>query len=276
MVRRRWPSTNPRSSASPPSSAWRTDPGRRGRILGARCLHGGAGRSLHAHDPSSGLPPAAVEALGSTSHAARLGACGARGNRWTQRPDHSHGSQPCGRCSRMCTRSLSPASDFGCGTARLFPPPGRRKVSSSPLPIPGAVAKLVRRPRLDTLIKLHVDGRLDSRRRQFLRPRRRAPDGQAGAALARHLQTPRPRRHPSFLLRPAGPRQRASIRSRATRSPETEARRPIAPMSPITMTSRTISTNSSLIRRWVYTCAYFADDHMDLARAQAPPPTSST
>ena len=132
---------------------------------------------------------------------------------------------------------------------------------------PGVVAKLVRRPRLDTLIKLHVDGRLDLTGGSFFDLVAARPTGKPGRLL-RGISKRRILaviRH--FFFEPQGP---ASVLDPvkgdtiARDGSEATNRTNVAYHYDVSNDFYELFLDPEM----VYTCAYFAEDHMDLERAQ--------
>jgi cyclopropane-fatty-acyl-phospholipid synthase len=131
----------------------------------------------------------------------------------------------------------------------------------------GVVSSLVRRPKLDTLIKLHVDGRLDLANGTFFDLANARPQGKIGR-LARGISKRKAfnvaRR---FFFVPRGPRSvldpvRGDEIARDGR-PDTN-RANVAYHYDVSNEFYQLFLDPEM----VYTCAYFTEDHGDIARAQ--------
>ncbi len=131
----------------------------------------------------------------------------------------------------------------------------------------GVVSSLVRRPKLDTLIKLHVDGRIDLMNGTFFDLAAARPQGKIGR-MARHVSKRKAlavaRR---FFLVPRGPRSvldpvRGDEIARDGR-PDTN-RANVAYHYDVSNDFYALFLDPEM----VYTCAYFTEDHGDIARAQ--------
>jgi cyclopropane-fatty-acyl-phospholipid synthase len=131
----------------------------------------------------------------------------------------------------------------------------------------GVVACLVRRPRLDTLIKLHVDGRLALNNGSIFDLSASRPEGKIGR-LARSISKTKALRVAwQFFFVERGPRSvldpiRGDEIDRDGR-PETN-RANVAYHYDVSNDFYQLFLDPEM----VYTCAYFTEDHGDIARAQ--------
>jgi cyclopropane-fatty-acyl-phospholipid synthase len=131
----------------------------------------------------------------------------------------------------------------------------------------GVVASLVRRPRLDTLIKLHVDGRLDLVNGEFFDLAAARPEGKIG----RLLRSVSKRRAFDVMRRfffvPRGPKSVLDpLRGDeiARDGSERTNRANVAYHYDVSNEFYALFLDPEM----VYTCAYFTEDHDDIARAQ--------
>jgi cyclopropane-fatty-acyl-phospholipid synthase len=131
----------------------------------------------------------------------------------------------------------------------------------------GVVSSLIRRPRLDTLIKLHVDGRLDLVNGTFFDLADARPQGKIGhlaRGISKRLAFDVARR---FFFVPRGPRSVLD----AVRGDEID--RDGRPDTNRANVAYHYDVSNDFYRLFldpemVYTCAYFTEDHDDIARAQ--------
>ena len=113
----------------------------------------------------------------------------------------------------------------------------------------GVIASLVRRPTLDTVIGLHVSGRLVVENGTLFDIAKKRPDGKIGRVLRKLGIVRLLRTGLQFWRAPKGP-QGFSTRSRKMPTHDPERRQSTSATSPTTTTSPTPSISSSSMTTW--------------------------
>ncbi|PPD14194.1 MAG: SAM-dependent methyltransferase [Methylobacterium sp.] len=131
----------------------------------------------------------------------------------------------------------------------------------------GVIASLLRRPKLDTFLKLHVSGRLDWRNGTLFDLAAARPDGKVGRLLRQVPKGRILRVLGQFILAPGGP----GTATLSARGDET-ARDGTRATNKANIAYHYDVSNAFyrlfLDQEMVYTCAYFTHDHWDIDRAQ--------
>lgn len=165
-------------------------------------------------------------------------------------------------------RALGPGFGFRLWDGSRVPASWPEDALAVTLADEGVVAALVRRPRLDTLIKLHVDGRIDLENGTFFDLAAARPQGKVGR-LARKVSKAKALEVAARFWRvDRGPRSvldavRGDEIDRDGR-PETN-RANVAYHYDVSNDFYRLFLDAEM----VYTCGYFVEDHGDIDRAQA-------
>lgn len=132
----------------------------------------------------------------------------------------------------------------------------------------GVVSSLVRRPRVDTLIKLHVDGRLELENGTFFDVAEARPQGKVGRLLRQLSPVKALRVARLFWSVPRGP---VSVLDRVRGDEIDRDGRPETNRANVAYHYDVSNEFYALFldREMVYTCGYFTEDHGDIDRAQA-------
>jgi cyclopropane-fatty-acyl-phospholipid synthase len=131
----------------------------------------------------------------------------------------------------------------------------------------GAIASLIRKPKLDTLIKLHVDGRIDLENGSIFDLAALRPQGKIGRMLRKIKLTSVASTGARFLFVPSGaPSVLDAVKGDEITRDGTEAtnKANVAYHYDVSNAFYQLFLDPEM----VYTCAYFREWHEDIARAQ--------